>query len=629
MRAVLAAAAMLVAAAWAAPTALAQFSPGYEARNFSKTQERGRFEFNRPEYQQELRRRGALETAEGVAIKARDPERDFMQNLCWSHMDGCAGDVRLYDWEADGHGIVEPVLFTARNGATISGNVWATRSGPARRPGVVITNGSVQAPEELYWFAAQVLAKRGFVVLTFDPQGQGRSDTYGEGADRNEGVPAQAGRPFFDGTEDALDFFLSTPAKPYDPRDSCTTGTDHSAKHSRRIRQGFNAARNPLSGMLDRRRIGLAGHSFGAAGVSFVGQKDPRVDAVAAWDGLREPATEMTCASAPETRTPAPLRRPGLGFDADYGLPTLLPVPKTSEPSPNEKNSASKQLYSPAGVDTGELSIRGGTHFEWAYIPNQEFSATLRGMDLAAWYTAAWMELYVKGEPAGARRLLTGAWRNDQRGAEVDPDGDGNLFSRYYLSRLDIGRQAGPRFRCEDLRRGCAELRPSDCGARGYSYLAEIFTPDGRRPGADSAACPGALRPGTGDGTVGDCTIRGTSGNDVLRGTSGPDRICGGDGNDVIRGLGGADSLRGEGGNDQLRGDAGNDALTGGPGNDGLGGDEGADRLAGDAGRDTHAGHAGGDGIDSRDGVEGNDLTQGGPGNDRCVLDDDDRESSC
>jgi hypothetical protein len=33
------------------------------------------------------------------------------------------------------------------------------RSGPAKRPGVVITNGSVQADEQLYWFAAQALAK--------------------------------------------------------------------------------------------------------------------------------------------------------------------------------------------------------------------------------------------------------------------------------------------------------------------------------------------------------------------------------------------------------------------------------------------------------------------------------------
>ena len=40
---------------------------------------------------------------------------------------------------------------------------------------------------------------------------------------------------------------------------------------------GLNAAYNPFWKMLNPRRIGLAGHSFGAAGVSYIGQKDPRV----------------------------------------------------------------------------------------------------------------------------------------------------------------------------------------------------------------------------------------------------------------------------------------------------------------------------------------------------------------
>ena len=75
----------------------------------------------------------------------------------------------------------------------------------------MITTGSVQAPETLYWGLAAALAKHGYVVLTYDVQGQGRSDTFGEGPDQQEGVPSQAGQPFYDGTEDALDFLLSSP----------------------------------------------------------------------------------------------------------------------------------------------------------------------------------------------------------------------------------------------------------------------------------------------------------------------------------------------------------------------------------------------------------------------------------
>jgi hypothetical protein len=112
------------------------------------------------------------------------------------------------------------------------------------------------------------------------PQGQGQSDTRGETPDENEGFPAQTdGRPFFDGTEDALNFFFSTPDHPYVPESSCSTCTSHAAKQSRRAAAGLNAAYNPFSELLNG-HVGIAGHSYGAAGVSYIGQWDPRVDAI-------------------------------------------------------------------------------------------------------------------------------------------------------------------------------------------------------------------------------------------------------------------------------------------------------------------------------------------------------------
>src|SRR4051794_28299838 len=150
-------AALLVSAA----PALA-FDPSYEARNFSKTNERAAIH-STPEYKAKLAQVSTANLAEALQQQAADPERSFVgQNLCWNYGEGCAGDVRLYDWGPKQYGIVQPVLFTARNGATLSGRVWATRSGPAKRPGVVIVNGSVQAPETLYWFQAQTLAKAGY-----------------------------------------------------------------------------------------------------------------------------------------------------------------------------------------------------------------------------------------------------------------------------------------------------------------------------------------------------------------------------------------------------------------------------------------------------------------------------------
>src|SRR5262249_50396012 len=237
-------AAVLVAVC--ASSAAAAFDPATEAKNFSKTQERQTI-YDTPQYQLQLRTVGAQNSAQALQAQLADPERNFSANLCAGGQDGCAGDVRLYDWKAEGYGIVEPVLFTARNGATISGHVWATKAGPAKRPGIVITNGSVQADEQMYWYAAQALAKAGYVVLTWDPQGQGQSDTRGEAPDENEGFPAQTdGRPFFDGSEDALDFFLSTPDRRYEPVASCSTGTSHAAKQDRRVKAGLDTAYNPM-----------------------------------------------------------------------------------------------------------------------------------------------------------------------------------------------------------------------------------------------------------------------------------------------------------------------------------------------------------------------------------------------
>ncbi len=466
------------------------FDPAYEARNYSKLQERTRFVTSAPAYQAMLREKGARREAQLAQLRAADPERDSDGNLCQQRMDGCAGDVRLYDWTVSGSGIALPVLFTARNGSTLSGHVWATAQGPPRRPGIVFTSGSVQAPEELYWFAAQTLARAGYVVLTYDIQGQGYSDTFGEGADRNDGVPSQSGRPFFDSTEDALDFLFSTPGDLYRPRRSCTTGTDHAPKQAARFGRGVSSGYNPYHALLDTAKVGLIGQSLGAAAVSYVGQVDPRVKAIVGLDNLSAPRTSnfnqtLTCDAKTSPRpTEPPITKPALGIAADYGLDAQ---PNRSDPDPAAKSVASL-AYSKAGVDTGQIVVRGGGHFEYGFIPNPGFGATLRGEDMTAFYEQAWMDKYLKGDPSADARLLSDRWRADERSAEVDPDADANMFSRYYRSRLDIGLAGGGRVLCEQMRdaAGCA-LRP-DGGPVPYDFLAAASgkdSPEG--PGRDAA----------------------------------------------------------------------------------------------------------------------------------------------
>jgi dienelactone hydrolase len=588
----------------ASGSAASAFDPDQEAANYSKISEREIYITSTPQFQQRLQQQNAQDALDYPQIIATDPERNFASNVCSRRHGECAGDVRFYDWEKDGFGLMRHVLFTARSGATISGTVWATRAGPSVRPGIVITTGSVQAPETLYWGLAAVLAKHGYVVLTYDVQGQGRSDTFGEGPDANEGVPAQEGQPFYDGSEDALDFLLSTQDHPYDPRPSCGNETggiasDHSAKQDRRVAQGLNTAFNPFGDLVDSQRIGLAGHSLGAAGVSYIGQEDPRVDAIVGWDNLRSPTGAPACPSDPATRVAQEITKPALGMSADY---FLVPQPYSSDPDPQSKNAAFG-AYQQAGVDSMQVNIRGGTHYEFSFLPGTVTTypfgtATLRGMDMVAWYTIAWFDRYVKGEPGADSRLLTNRWQDDPLSAQIDPNSppDPSLYSFYFRSQYDFQTTAGSHVTCvgtETMRAGCADMGPDNCGPGVYSFVADAQTPD--VPGAEPDPC-GGIEP------LRACPFEQIGGRkrDKLRGTPA---------DDLLRGRGGGDVLRGKGGRDCLSGGAGADRLQGGPDSDRIKGGRGPDRL------------------NAKDGD--GDTVRCGPGHDRARVDRKDRVRGC
>src|SRR5207248_4328867 len=138
----------------------------------------------------------------------------------------------------------------------------------------------------------------------------------------------------------------------YEPVPSCNTGTSHAAKQNARVQAGLDTAYNPFWQLLDPTQIGLAGHSYGAAGVSYIAQWDPRVKAVVAWDNLGGPGPkdapvpgtasgsrtigEADCPADLADRTTVPLTKPGLGISADYGLP---PLPNLSLPNPDGKST--------------------------------------------------------------------------------------------------------------------------------------------------------------------------------------------------------------------------------------------------------------------------------------------------
>ncbi len=123
--ALLATAVLGLCAASAVAKTPTSFNPLVEAQNFSITLQRQAI-YDTVPYQTQLAADSVASGAQALAAQAADPGRLFLSDLCWSLGNGCAGDIRLNNWGTNGYGLVRPVLFTARDGATLSGHVWAT-----------------------------------------------------------------------------------------------------------------------------------------------------------------------------------------------------------------------------------------------------------------------------------------------------------------------------------------------------------------------------------------------------------------------------------------------------------------------------------------------------------------------
>ena len=468
--------------------------------NLARTAERSRVVL-RPGFQRLVSRAAVQAVEERLSALRMDPERRPDPNAC-TLAAACVGDPRLNSFGTNPDAIVRPALFTARSGATLSGHLWAMRNGPARKPLVVIVNGSLIDFEQGHWPQAQSLAKAGYVVLTFDPQGEGMSDQFGEGRDRLDSVGAglpglpDNGRPFYDGAADALDFALSRPGHRYVPAPSSGSDLSHAAKQRRRVAAGLNAPFNPLWRMVDRSAVGLTGYSYGAVAASYVAQADRRVSAVVAWDSLCYPVQPSTdevrglffsnatsllpgitaplaaqiprdCFGAAPGRQPRP-HAAALGISGDFVLPGLV-----QSTQPGAKAAASKR-YSRRGVDSGQIVIQGATHADFVFDASVAvLPARLRGLDLTIWYTLAWFDKYLKHERSADRRLLTRRWQSDAASAAVDPVGDGNLISQLFDSRFDI-HVNGRRWVCEDVRIGCQGMRAND--GRGHFDYVDFVT---------------------------------------------------------------------------------------------------------------------------------------------------------
>lgn len=342
-------------------------------------------------------------------------------------------------------GLQVPVSYTNRYGALIRGNVFAPLPGASDPytgralqppyPGVVITTGSVQGSERMYFWLAQDLAERGYVVLTYDVQGQGRSETFPHQSEQINalpfcnpfatpaqdemtgcpGVPAQQDSNFVYGTQDALSFFLSTPSQPY----KSPAGADQPVN-------GFN----PLWGLFDRSpdrrtvtpgrttRVAIVGHSLGARAVSRVQGIDKRVEAVVALDKLGLGGGEVKPAV------------PALAIQSEYGFSvspywmsggsSIAPRPQSPDkaPDPRREQATGFDAWRKAGVDTMLIVPRASTHLEFTDIP-YALPASRYGQALSSYYVQAWLDRYLKHQGVPAEKKASKKRRKAQRKRRV------------------------------------------------------------------------------------------------------------------------------------------------------------------------------------------------------------------
>jgi hypothetical protein len=381
--------------------------------------------------------------------------------LCATWAGPCAGDPFLYpgtDSFYTDQAEVTPVVFYDDGCARLSGRVWAPKGSKAgdNLPGVVIENGSIEAPEPLYWWMAKLLVQNGYTVMTFDPRGQGRSDqetpTGGQGTNLNSSV-------FWTGFVNAIDFFRSSKAHPYPENQTCA-GTYPTAV----------TAYNPISDRTDPDRLGIAGHSLGATGVSVVqgygavgadpwpGKLDATnpVKVAVAWDSL----------SAPGSGSGTPkfgVRVPSMNQSSEYGIGG---APFTQPPDP-EGHNAAYQAWVKAGVPVYSITIQGSTHFEWSHIPLFPASSWCPkivdntctggwGNPLAQHYSLAWFDRWLK-KPGGAGYDTADARLLDDNG----PQGKAKM-SFYFRSARDYPGRDGTPHVCSDIRAGCADASPAE-----------------------------------------------------------------------------------------------------------------------------------------------------------------------
>jgi hypothetical protein len=189
-----------IPAAVAAPGQPRAGTPPYYARdlrNIEAAYGRGVAQLEDPSYLPALTRDAIELEASQLESQAERPTRPAV-TLGAAIPEGVGNPDR--DGWAGHRGAMRAVSFTAYDGALLQGTLFSPLA-QARDPytglrlvppypSVVIVTGSIQASAGVYRWLAEDLAERGYVVLTFDVQGQGQSETTAHNGTL-DGVPSE------------------------------------------------------------------------------------------------------------------------------------------------------------------------------------------------------------------------------------------------------------------------------------------------------------------------------------------------------------------------------------------------------------------------------------------------------
>jgi hypothetical protein len=163
----------------------------------------------------------------------------------------------------------------------------------------------------------------------------------------------------------------------------------------------FDSKANPGFASLAADHIGIAGHSAGAAAVTWVGQCDSRVRSVVAWDDLgvvdmRKCAANVTI---PKQFQAKKAHAPALANTNDYEFnvqpATQVPNPHGGANTGGLDGDAGYLSLAKAGVDSELVSFRNGTHLTYSYV-DLVMPANELGERFSFYYTLAWFDQYLR-----------------------------------------------------------------------------------------------------------------------------------------------------------------------------------------------------------------------------------------